>query len=164
MRSIVVGHSILITLALLLLIFEVRVLLLVLPAVTIGHRTVPVHRAVLIGRCRHTVPRPSTGGSIVRIYATILVANLMIALPRHADCLLAVVVLMLLPGFMSAIVNLPACLVVFSGGDRRAVHICLRFVVAKNLIISRVSIHLLIWIICNTCLVRVVPTQISYTG
>jgi hypothetical protein len=67
-----------------------------------------------------------------------------IALPRHANGLLAVVVLMLLPGFMSAIVHLTAYLAVFSGGDRRAVHICLRFVVAKNLIISRVSIPLLI--------------------
>jgi hypothetical protein len=87
----------------------------------------------------------------------------MIALPRHADGLLAVVVLLLLTGFMSAIVHFAACLVVFSAGNRRAVHICLRFVVAKNLIIRRVSIHLLIWIICTFCLAGVVSSQISCT-
>lgn len=87
----------------------------------------------------------------------------MIALPRHADDLLSMVVLLLLlPGFMSTIVHLAACFVVFSGGDRWAIHICLRFVVAKNLII-RLSIHLLICISCIVCLARVITCQISYT-
>ena len=86
----------------------------------------------------------------------------MIALPRHADGLLSVVVRLLLPSFMSAIAHLAACLGVFRGGDRRAVHICLRFVVAKNLII-RLSIHLLICICCIVWLRWVITCQISNT-
>lgn len=85
----------------------------------------------------------------------------MITLPGHADGLLSMMVLLLLPGFMSAIVHLAACLRVFSGGHRRAVvHVCLRFVVTINLII-RVSICLLI---CNICVVGVVATQISHAS
>lgn len=167
MRTIVVVHTILVYLSLLLLlIFEIRMLLLVRPTVTIWHRTVSIHGAavVLIRWCHRTCPRPPINSSIItRIHCTVVKTYLMIALSRHTDDLLSIMILLLLPGFMSSIVHLTACFDVFSGGNWRAIHICLRFVDAKNLIIRLGTIHLLICIICIILLVCIITSQISYT-